>query len=67
MKSGDQFIYSDDEGKFKPRIFTLQKLPDFELWMLIDQNNKMFLPPMENPKDAFGLWYGSFKTLIKHD
>jgi len=62
MKSGSKFRYISG-CEFKPQIYTLQKLPDFDLWMLIDGHGKMFLPPMSNAQDAFGMWFDSFQQI----
>jgi len=56
IKSGDEFI-RDEEHKV---LYTLQKLPDFPLWILISEYNEMWMKPMDNPFKAFGGWHQSF-------
>lgn len=50
MKSGDKFIYQDEHAT----IYTLQKLPDFPLWILISEFNEMWMKPMDTSFGAFG-------------
>lgn len=58
MKSGDKFIYTNSSGT---KIdYTLQKFPDFNLWMLIDNYNGMWMHPMDTSFGAFGGWHDSF-------
>lgn len=65
MKSGDKFI----TGK---TIYTLQKLPDFDLWILVgeakdNQENIIYCQwksiddTLNNPQAAFGGWGDDFQ------
>lgn len=56
LKSGDKFIYQNEHKV----IYTLQKFPDFPLWMLISEFNEMWMKPMSDPFKAFGGWHGLF-------
>lgn len=59
LKSGDKFIYQDEHKV----IYTLQKFPDFPLWMLISELNAMWMEPMDSPFKAFGGWHQSFAKI----
>jgi hypothetical protein len=56
LKSGDKFIYQNEHRV----IYTLQKFPDFPLWMLISEHDEMWMEPMGNPFKAFGGCHGNF-------
>ncbi len=58
MKSGDQFLYKKDTPVCC--LYTLQKLPDFPLWILISEFNEMWMKPMDTPFHAFGNWESAF-------
>jgi hypothetical protein len=60
LKSGDRFIFQNEHKV----IYTLQKFPDFPLWMLISEFNEMWMKPMNDPFKAFGGWHTSFKKVI---
>ena len=60
LKSGDRFIYQNEHKV----IYTLQKFPDFPLWMLISEFNEMWMYPMDTPFKAFGGCHGMFKKVV---
>lgn len=50
MKSGDKFISITG-----PKVlYTLQKFPDFDLWMLISEHNAHWMKPKNTSFKAFG-------------
>jgi hypothetical protein len=60
LKSGDEFIYQNEHKV----IYTLQKLPDFPLWILISEFNDMWMKPMNDPFESFGGCHMMFKKVI---
>lgn len=60
FKSGDRFIYQDEHKV----IYTLQKFPDFPLWMLISEFNNMWMAPMDDPFKSFGGHHMMFEKVI---
>lgn len=63
LSSGQRFKYSVTNSN---RYYKLQKLPDFDLWILIEENtNRYWVHPISTPYDAFGGFPEKF-TLIEN-
>jgi hypothetical protein len=67
LKSGDKFSYFGKDLKDYVVEFTLQKLPDFELWILISDKHfngehSHWMKPMPTAFGAFGNWENCFKA-----
>jgi hypothetical protein len=63
MKSGDQFLYEKNTPQCC--IYTLQKLPDFPLWVLISEFNQSWMAPMDTSFGAFGNCHSKFVKIEK--
>ena len=61
MKSGDKFLKDIDTPQCC--LYTLQKFPDFPLWMLISEHNDMWMAPMDTSFGAFGGWEKHFTKI----
>jgi len=65
LKSGDTFLKMNASGDMKP-IYTLQKLPDFDIWVLIsNETGKHFYGSASTPVGAFGSCEKSFAPYRK--
>jgi hypothetical protein len=62
MKSGDKFLYSKDTPQCC--LYTLQKLPDFPLWILVSEFNNHWCPLADTSFGAFGGWEKHFTKII---
>jgi hypothetical protein len=59
LKSGDKFLYGDVDGY--EIHYTLQKLPDFDLWILVqDKTGGHWAGLMSTAFEAFGDWESKF-------
>lgn len=58
MNSGDKFMYGADGYEI---YYTLQKLPDFNLWVLVqDDHGTHWAGLKATPFEAFGGWHSKF-------
>lgn len=67
MKSGDKFSFNFDMNEpadGKQVTYTLQKLPDFPLWVLISEFDQPWMAPTDTSFGAFGGWQKHFTKII---